>query len=225
MSPRAPVHDPPNDLNGRVGQLDETVERLTSEVTSLKLELATMISAFRELQHQQGGSRRHGTALPSLPAAPPPVPRPSMTPAAIVVLMAAGLLSWQLIATPRADHAAAARTQPAPQAPSGELERIETTVTRPASPTEPPVTPLVRPTVYKGTLTVNADQPGATVFVNRQRVGIAPVRVRNLRAGAHLVWVESGGYRRWTRVITVPAERVTRVSASLERMVEPVVEP
>ena len=49
-------------------------------------------------------------------------------------------------------------------------------------------------------------QPGATVFVNRQNVGIAPVRVTNLRAGAHLVWVESEGFRRWTRVVTVPAE-------------------
>ena len=47
-------------------------------------------------------------------------------------------------------------------------------------------------------------------------VGTAPVRVTNLRAGAHLVWVESEGFRRWTRVVTVPAERVTRVTASLE---------
>jgi PEGA domain len=219
------VPDQPNDLNGRVGRLDETVERLTSEVTSLKLELATMISALRELQHQQSGSRRPGKPLPLPPPALPPVSRPSMTPAAIVVLMAAGLLSWQLIATPRADRAAAA---PPPviqaAAPSGNLERIETTLT-PASPTEPPLTPLVRPTVYKGTLAVNADQPGATVFVNRQSVGTAPVRVPNLRAGAHLVWVERDGYRRWTRVITVPAERVTRVSASLEALVEPAVEP
>jgi len=52
--------------------------------------------------------------------------------------------------------------------------------------------------------------------VNRESVGIAPVRVENLRAGAHLVWVESDGYRRWTRVVTVPAEKVTRVTADLE---------
>jgi hypothetical protein len=69
---------------------------------------------------------------------------------------------------------------------------------------------------------VGADQPGAIVFVNRENVGIAPVRVKNLRAGAHLVWVESEGYRRWTRVVTVPAEKVTRVSAALEP--EPVTE-
>jgi hypothetical protein len=68
-------------------------------------------------------------------------------------------------------------------------------------------------------LSVNADRPGAIVFVNRRIVGPAPVRVRNLRAGAHLVWVESDGYKRWTRVVTVPAERVTRVSADLEPIV------
>ena len=67
---------------------------------------------------------------------------------------------------------------------------------------------------------MNADRPGAEVFVNRKRVGIAPVRVRNLRAGSHLVWVERDGYRRWTRVVTVPAARVTRVSADLEPVVE-----
>ena len=78
------------------------------------------------------------------------------------------------------------------------------------------MTPLVRPTIYTGTLSVRTDAPGATVFVNRRNVGTTPVRVPNLRAGAHLVWVEREGFRRWTRVVTVPAERVTRVTASLE---------
>ena len=68
---------------------------------------------------------------------------------------------------------------------------------------------------------MNADRPGAQVFVNRKSVGTAPVRVRNLRAGSHLVWVERDGYRRWTRVITVPAERVTRVSPISNRSWNP----
>jgi hypothetical protein len=72
------------------------------------------------------------------------------------------------------------------------------------------------PYVYRGTLSVSADQPVAEVFINREKVGTAPVRVRNLRAGSHLVWVESEGHRRWTRVVTVPAEKVTRVSVALE---------
>jgi hypothetical protein len=208
------VSDHPN-------QIDEVVERLTSEVTSLKLELATLTSALRELQSQQAGRRM--TVAAKAAGVTPPI-RPSMTPAAIVVLIAAGLLSWQVIATPVADRAATQANRPVESAPR--LVERTANVTLPsvnetAPATEPPVTPLVKPTVYKGTLAVRADSPDAMVFVNRKAVGTAPVRVGNLRAGAHLVWVESDGYRRWTRVVTVPAETVTRVTADLEP--EPVV--
>lgn len=207
------MYDQPNDLESRVRQLDETVEHLTSEITSLKLEVATLISALRdgEFQHARRASR-------PIPIQPPV--RPSMAPAAIVVLVATGLLSWQLISTPRPDRLIAN----ASQAPSI-THRVDPIARGPAATeapsTEPPITPLVHPTIYKGTLTVKANQPGATVFVNRKSVGTAPVRLRNLRAGAHLVWVEHDGYRRWTRVVTVPAEHVTQVSVDLEPVVEP----
>ncbi len=193
-------------------QTNET-ERLTSEVASLKRELATLTGAIRELQYQQAGQRM------TLPAQPVAHSRPSMTPAAIVVLIAAGLLSWQVIATPGADRLKAQANRPAPTAAGANDRQARLTVPTgiaTATPTEPPMTPLVTPTIYKGTLTVKADRPGARVFVNRKDVGTAPVRVDNLRAGAHLVWVESDGYRRWTRVVTVPAETVTRVAADLE---------
>lgn len=203
------MHDQPNELEGRVRRLDETVERLTSEVTSLKLEVATLISALRDGQFHYGRPAK-------LIAVEPPL-RPSMAPAAIVVLVATGLLSWQLVTTSRpnttAANPAAIIANPLNAARSTARPTIDQA-------TEPPITPLVHPTIYKGTLTVKADQPGATVFVNRKSVGTAPVRVRNLRAGAHLVWVEHDGYQRWTRVITVPAERVTQVSVDLEPVVE-----
>lgn len=207
------MHDQPNDLEGRVRQLDETVEHLTSEITSLKLEVATLISALRDSQFQN--ARR----------APKPIPiesavRPSMAPAAIVVLVATGLLSWQLISTPHPDRVIANASQ-APSITHPVDLIAHGTASAEAPSTEPPITPLVHPTIYKGTLTVKADQPGATVFVNRKSVGTAPVRLRNLRAGAHLVWVEHDGYRRWTRVVTVPAEHVTQISADLEPVVEP----
>ena len=206
------------DLDPRGGLPDDTVNRLASEIAALKLELATLHSALRELQFQQTGLR-----APGKPAKVEPPVRPTPAPAAIVVLVAAGLLTWQLITTPRAERGPAARStnaeetqmHPAQQAHSSPRITIDTPL-----PTEPPVTPLVTPTIYRGTLSVNADRPGATVFVNRRNVGKAPVRVRNLRAGAHLIWVESEGYRRWTRVVTVPAERVTRVSADLEPIIE-----
>lgn len=203
--------DRSNTLDSRIGQLDESVERLTAEVSSLKLEVATLTSALRELRAEQSG-RRVPEVEARMPVEPPA--KPTLVPAAVVVLVATSLLSWQLIMTPSSDRmmappisAVAAQWLPStlPNQPSA----------WPPS-TESPITRLVRPIIYKGTLSVNADRTGATVFVNRQNVGQAPVRIRNLRAGAHLVWIERDGYRRWTRVITVPAERVTRVSADLE---------
>ena len=203
------MYDPQNDPD-RVGQLEASVERLSSEVTSLKLELATLISALRET-HFQPPLRRIPVPARRAPIEPPV--RPSMTPAAIVVMLAVGLLSWQLIVTPHPDPAVAP-----PAGAAASIAPLEP-VTAAAAPTIDTV-PIESPTVYKGTLSVNADRPGAEVFVNRKKVGTAPVRVRNLRAGSHLVWVERDGYRRWTRVITVPAARVTRVSADLEAVVE-----
>jgi hypothetical protein len=206
------VQDQPNELESRVRRLDDTVERLTSDVASLKLEVATLISALRESQFH------HARRATPPPIAIEPPSRPTLAPAAIVVLLATGLLSWQLISTPHREPVVQANRNAAIPSP---LEPAAP----PAAPaidmaTEPPLTPLVSHTIYRGTLTVKADRPGARVFVNRKDVGTAPVRVRNLRAGAHLVWVESDGYRRWTRVITVPAERVTHVSADLEPVVE-----
>jgi hypothetical protein len=210
------VQEPSNEL-----------ERLRSEVTALKLELATLTSAIRELQHRQSG---HRLSIPANALKPEPPRRPSLVPAAVVVFLAVGLLSWRVSVTPRAEHVttvaagnrgagAGIRSAAIPDPGS----RVPTTIAADAQKsTEPPVTPLVKPTEYKGTLSVRADHPDATVFVNRRKVGRAPVRVNNLRAGAHLVWVERDGYRRWTRVVTVPAETVTRVDADLEP--EPVVE-
>lgn len=214
------MHEHSNGERDRVERLDKTVERLTTEVASLKLELATLVSALREHQSQQAPKppavvRFHKKAEPPS--------QPSPAPAAVVVLLAIGFLSWQLITGPRSEEAAQAGGR---GTSTSRLADVRATPPPPPTidtATEPPVTPLVPPTVYKGTLSVAADRPGARVFVNRKEVGVAPVRVRNLRAGAHLVWIESEGFRRWTRVVTVPAERVTRVSADLEP-IEPAIE-
>jgi hypothetical protein len=68
---------------------------------------------------------------------------------------------------------------------------------------------------YVGTLTIDAE-PAGDVFVNRKRVGRTPMRLEDLRAGSHLIWIEREGYRRWTRVVAVAADRISRVSVSLE---------
>ena len=195
------------------------LDRLRSEVTSLKLELATLTSAIRELQHHQSG---HRLSVPAKAIARHQPRNPSLVPAAVVVVLAATLLSWQVITGPRGQRVIA-QANPAPAAAPARPARIEIPKSPDDKPAEPELKPVPLPAIYKGALTVRADSPGATVFVNRRKVGTAPVRVNNLRAGAHLVWVENDGYRRWTRVVTVPAETVTRVDADLEP--EPTVQP
>ena len=66
-----------------------------------------------------------------------------------------------------------------------------------------------------GTLSIDA-APAGEVFIDRQVAGRTPVRAENLRAGSHLIWIDRDGYRRWTRVVSVAADRVTRVSATLD---------
>jgi hypothetical protein len=217
------VADQQDDLENRVTQLDYSLERLTYEVASLKLEVATLVSALKETHAHM--PRR---ASPKRAGPEPPI-RPSMTPAAVVVLLATALLSWQLLATPHTSRAPADTFNPsaAPAVPLGDIGAPAAIPVQIASRTDTRLQPdlphslphdlaTAHPTIYKGTLSVNADRPGARVFVNRKSVGTAPVRLRNLRAGAHLVWVERDGFRRWTKVVTVPAERITRVSADLQ---------
>jgi hypothetical protein len=72
-----------------------------------------------------------------------------------------------------------------------------------------------RVVTYVGTLTVDAE-PAGDVYLNRKNVGRTPVRLEDLRAGSHLIWIEREGYRRWTRVVPVAADRMSRVSATLD---------
>ena len=136
------MHDQPNGLDSArpldQAALRSDLERLTTEVASLKLELATLVSAHRESQRQQ---RPSGVRIPVATAvkrAEPPI-RPSVTPAAVVVMLAVGLLSWQLIGTPRNDLVGAQSSRPVPAAPSAPNThpRIELPPASPAT-TEPP---------------------------------------------------------------------------------------
>jgi len=79
----------------------------------------------------------------------------------------------------------------------------------------PPRAASRTPSGYVGTLSIDAS-PAGEVFVNRQSAGRTPLRLDKLRAGSHLIWIEREGYRRWTRVVAVAANRVSRVSATLD---------
>ena len=188
------------------GPLDATVERLTSEVAALTREVASLTRTVQDLQSQQLGRRlRSSTTVPSDGA------RPSNAPAIVIVAIAAVLLSWQVMMSPLAGEREAER----PPVLRGRV--LPMAFAARAMPVVDEWRAVERtPVVYRGSLSVAADQPEAVVFINRKRVGFAPVRVNNLRAGSHLVWIQSEGHRRWTRVVTVPYERVTRVKADLE---------
>jgi hypothetical protein len=194
-------HDPV-----QAGHLDATVERLTSEVLALSHEVASLTRAVHDIQSQQLGRRLRWDAPPVFDTA-----RRSNAPAIVIVAIAAVLLSWQVMMSPLAGEREAER----PAVLRARMPSLALAVGAMPAADESRAVPRT-PIVYRGALSVAADQPSAEVFVNRKRVGVAPVRVNNLRAGSHLVWIESEGHRRWTRVVTVPYERVTRVKADLE---------
>jgi hypothetical protein len=66
-----------------------------------------------------------------------------------------------------------------------------------------------------GTLSIDSS-PAGEVFLDRQTAGRTPLMLTNLRAGSHLIWIERDGYQRFTRVVQVPSDRVTRLFADLE---------
>ncbi len=74
---------------------------------------------------------------------------------------------------------------------------------------------------FVGTLEITSDPPGAAVLVDRRRVGQTPIEVSELQSGSHVIWIERSGYLRWTTAVHVSADKLTRVSARLEREPSP----
>lgn len=70
---------------------------------------------------------------------------------------------------------------------------------------------------FTGALTVRSVPSGAVVLVDQQPIGRTPLSTRQLRAGAHAIWIEYDGYQRWSAAIHVPANAVTQVAATLNR--------
>jgi hypothetical protein len=92
-------------------------------------------------------------------------------------------------------------------------------VTRPAAErsSNASVVKAPRPTPeFVGALEVQSDPVGSAVFVDRKYIGETPVQLTELRAGSHIVWIQRDGYQRWTASVLVPAEKRTRVTATLQ---------
>jgi hypothetical protein len=65
-------------------------------------------------------------------------------------------------------------------------------------------------------LRVESRPSGARVFVDNRPVGVTPLVLSDVRAGAHAVRLEMDGYRSWSTSVNVDAGTSARVAASLE---------
>lgn len=208
----------------RLEQLERVVAESREQAAAIRAEAATLVREIDDIKKRI-----------SRPPAPVAVQRQPLfarikattwTRVAVLSMgglvgVVAGFATWVRVAN-APEPPPIAITQPAPLAAD-----IPPAIEAPATPEPAPVT--VRdeprravlavaqpvPVSYTGTLSVDA-VPGGQVFINREAAGKTPLKVPKLRAGAHLVWIEREGYRRWTRVVEVPADRVTQLTASLE---------
>ena len=223
----SPPSVPIESLVARLDRVERALEESKARVTSLKSEVATLVRAV--------GDIRTASARP-VPATMPIVQgrRASFTASAIVgaVLgIAAAVFGWTYLSSD-SDVSIAASPPPQQTAQPPAVEpatepapALIADVSRPSivsiaheapkahqAPEAPQAPQAPR---YVGTLSIDAD-PGGDVFLDRQSAGRTPLRLTNLRAGSHLIWIERDGFRRFTRVVQVPADRVTRLFADLE---------
>ena len=230
--PEGPPLDPAGpalelvELRSRAEAAEQSLREAKKEVAALRRQMANLV-AVREEQSQATPARTR-------PPAPTPAPKPASTPtttqwgplaaAAMFMLVVAAMVGWRGSNSPAPEVVAAqpvveaAEPAPAPEKASPFTPVAATSPvpvregsTRSRQPVEVPLR-----TWYVGTLSVDAVPAGGEVFINRKSVGKTPARITGLRAGSHLVWIERDGYRLFTRVVTVPADKVTRVSVALE---------
>ena len=206
-------------LAARVDALEQALYRSSSQIESLKSEVATLVGTVDDIGK---------TARRPVTWAPKPVStrrRVLTTTAGIVFGLALGVMGSTLwprnpidpIVTVAATEGVG--EQPAePAVPSQPAEMPAGTTPEPAKESAPAIReepPAPTPAMYVGTLSIDA-APGGDVFIDREAAGQTPLRIENLKAGSHLVWIEREGYRRFTRVVQVPANRVSRLWADLE---------
>lgn len=215
--PAETAKDPPaDDVRVRLDRVERQVERALIDITAAKSDLATLVSAVEEIRKRTSRPPDRPSTVASLPARKA---APARSVAAVVMLIGVAATIWGLVS-------AMTSTVPAPPRLESKTAHIigPPPVVKPQLPYEAVAAPAApaaaaartpRAVKYIGTLTIDAE-PAGTVFVNRKNVGRTPLRLENLRAGSHLIWIERDGYRRWTRVVSVAADRISRVSASLD---------
>jgi hypothetical protein len=224
-----------NPLNERIENLEQALNEATGEVAALRSQVATLVRATRDIDKRVD---RIGAPVPITN------PRRSRTVTAIVAMVFGVALAtwlWSYATSNRNPIvvSAAAESPAAPVVPPPPVESnppvtespkpaAATSTPQPKSTPQPTSTPqststpqrvepqpVPRRTAYVGTLSIDAS-PGGLVMVNGKDAGRTPLRLENLKAGAHLIWIERDGYRRWTKVVDVSAGKISRVFADLE---------
>lgn len=217
------------DLRHRLEHAERLLDRSANEVVTLKSDLATLVTIVEEIRKRPSPRKAPLQLLSGQSGARISGVR-AMTAAVVLAALATGAWGLMTFAPDEVSEAPADESEPAnpvsvppPLVDSGPPSQIQNAASvsaaasrpAPAPPARPPARAAPRPAGYVGTLTIDAT-PAGDVFLNRQRVGPTPVRLEKLRAGSHLIWIEREGYRRWTRVVTVTADRISRVSADLD---------
>ena len=222
----------PTDLSLRLDRLEHAHERRLGQISLLRAEVATLVSAIDDIKKREARRAAYAAKLPAMPA--PAVSRSRTAPAVAGALagLAIGVLGWTAW---QGDSIAVAHATPPPivAEAAAPIEDVEPASPQPAIALASTTTTVVQPPVreapsreivqsqragtaaYVGTLSIDAS-PGGAVFINRKPAGQTPLRISDLKAGSHLVWIERDGYRRFTRVVQVPADRVSRLFADLE---------
>jgi len=220
-----------DELRARAAQLtcdyeriEGTSRRAEDRATTIVERLAALTAVAEEVSRKSTETLRRLEHLSRAATAPPPVGQPWSV---IGMLGVVALVSF-MVTRPGEDAAQAGSNADVVKAsipadvvlPQTILSAAVPTSGR-SRPTTPPAVKAqpqnvsVRPAGFIGTLAVQSDPPGAAVLVDRRRVGTTPIELPRLRAGSHLIWIEREGYQRWTASVLVPAEKLTRVRASL----------
>lgn len=138
-----------------------------------------------EPRHEGGGSRFLVVAL-----------------AVVAVLVAAALAFWLFARRPAAPKGPPplprARTSPSPKAAA-------TPVPAPEARATPRPRPEPRAAAAATTLRVDADVPGANVFLDRKFLGTTPVETRDFEPGPHRLNVSAEGYEMYGESVELAA--------------------
>ena len=161
----------------------------------------------------KGAAEPHGSqtqvvasTLPSMAilAPTPESTRPVQPPAGIVEKPSATLISRQV---PRQVTGQVPRQVPRP---------VSQPVTQQSRSRQPVSAPR-----FRGHLIVDSEPRGASVMINQRLVGTTPLELSRYPASSYAVWVQQDGYRPWSAGVRVPADKVTRVHARLQKSPSP----